>query len=328
MPKRTNVLSFGSLLAGPPRSRGRSAPPVGPGQTLGFNQLMPAGQQMVPLGPTNLTATYNGQTLPPQGQVYGPGFNLYHGAGLLPSPYPGQGYMTTDPYGISMPGLASAQYQYGGETPPTWVTSAAAQELLPPSQAPLFSEVERRAPLRTAAWAEPRRHQLPAEVSTAISGMLGLIPPRLGLTAYYGDLARMAQEVSAPELGVARGYLTSRLAGGIPPDMLQALQSDIRTAQAARGLQYGPAAAAEEARRLTMFREQQRQALLGPAMNLGYTSLSASGLQLPTYLPGPAVGTQAMAQRQLNWARQGTWINAGMGALSSAAGLGALAALL
>jgi len=194
----------------------------------------------------------------------------------------------------------------------------------------LLEAIEARSPLRTASWAEPMRQYLDPEVRQAISAMEGLVPSRLGITAYYGDLARAVQElVGAPELGVARQYIGSRLSEGIPEDLLGGYRQDIRAAQAARGLSYGPAAASDEAVQLARLREAQRQALLGPAMTLGFQTLGMSGFpemaQIGTVNFAP-VGTAEELHQQRQYANRALNWQVGFAGAESALGLAGLLA--
>lgn len=218
-------------------------------------------------------------------------------------------------------------YQFGQYDPITPLVGAEAGHWLfaNPFQRATFQEIERRSPLRTASWAEPLRGQLAPEVQQAISAMIGLTPTKLGVTAYYGDLARRVQElVGAPELGAARQFIGSRLQEGLPQDMENALRQDIRTAQAARGLSYGEAAVSDEARKLTMFREQQRQNLLGPAMTLGFQTLGMTGFPEMAQI-GPVnfapVGTDYWQRQEQEWAELGTYLNLA-GSIAGAVGTG------
>lgn len=216
------------------------------------------------------------------------------------------------------------QYQYGTTSPSSDVIARVAAGQLQPNAASVFQQIEQLSPLRTASWAEPMRQQLDPEVQQAISALEGLIPTRLGLTAYYGDVAREAQEVVSPELAATRDFITSRMQEGIPEDMLSQYQQDIRSAQAARGLSYGPASAANEAYLLTKLREEQRQNLLGPAMTQGFQTLSMTGFpemaSVGTVNFAP-VGTSASQESQQAWAQQQYYTQLGMAGAESILGL-------
>lgn len=311
------------------------------GGSLLAPRRLPGGKRRTPLaaGVQDLEASL---------AQYGPMSSRVRDLANFRASYPSPGYGFEVPgYGLFQyppniggfaPGVGRMQdrtaaeqiYQFGQYQPITSAAGALAAQTLfaDPTQREVFSEIERRSPLRTAAWAEPLRQQLDPEVRQAISAMIGLTPTRLGITSMYGDLARGVQElVGAPELGAARGFIGSRLQEGMPEDVADFLREDIRTAQAARGLRFGEASAAEEARRLTMFREAQRQELLGPAMTLGFQTLGMTGFPEMAQI-GPIsfapVGTAASQHSQRQFARDMARVQGGFSGLSSLLGAATL----
>lgn len=132
---------------------------------------------------------------------------------------------------------------------------------------------------------------------------------QIDLLSQLGPAARDAVLAASPELAAASSHFQSTLSdpyGGA----LETYQDAMRAAQAARGFAGGgTGVAGEEARYLTNFAMQRRDAAAGSLAQIGGTLLGASGLaQSPDISLGNigqiGLGMAQLAQQQLQYTQQ------------------------
>lgn len=105
---------------------------------------------------------------------------------------------------------------------------------------------------------------------------------------------------ASPELAATSNFLTSRVSEGLPEDLQQNYREQLRTAQAARGLEQGSGPAQQEARYLTALQERTRAQAVPQLNNLGFGLLQSSGLGAPPDVGLGTVGQLGLESRRLS----------------------------